>query len=216
MRFDLHVHSTYSRDSLSTIDDIIHMAESTGLSGVAICDHNTVEGSIAAMERAKELRTKVKIIPGIEVSTTRGHLIVLGVTENLPPKQTPQQTIKAAHKHDGVIIAPHPFKNLTKSLGCIQGLEIDAVETLNSRCRIWCSNAKARKMAESLGKPQVGGSDSHTPETIGRAYTEITTTKTQNILEAIREGSTEAKGRLTPLRIMFKQAYRGIRKKTIQ
>lgn len=214
MRFDLHVHSTHSRDSISTIDDIIHRAEATGLAGIAICDHNTTAGSLLAIQRAKELHTKIHIIPGTEVSTTQGHLLVLGITEDLKPGQTPEQTIKAAQQHDAITIAAHPFKK-PKSLGCIQHLDIDAIETMNSRCRIWCSNHKARKMAELLHLPQVGGSDSHTPEMIGLAYTEIKTSNKQNILEAIRERNTKPGGRLTPLHIMFKQACRGIMKKTI-
>jgi len=211
--FDLHVHSIYSKDSLSTIDRIIQRAELVGLSGIAICDHDTTQGAVAAITRAKELKSVIQIIPGIEVSTTRGHMLVLGVTEDLPPKQTPQQTIKAAQKLDGVTIAAHPFKRITKNLGYVGDLDIDAIETLNSRCRFWCSNEKAKKMAEELGKPQVGGSDAHVPEMVGRAYTRITSAKHRGILEAIREGDTIPEGIPTPTRVILRQAYQGMRQK---
>jgi len=54
----------------------------------------------------------------------------------------------------------------------VEGLDVDAIETFNSRC-IFGENKKAEKMAIELGKPQVGGSDSHMLATIGLGFTEI-------------------------------------------
>ncbi|PHP45775.1 histidinol-phosphatase [Methanosarcinales archaeon ex4572_44] len=211
MHFDLHVHSTYSGDSITTIAEIIKSAEATGLAGVAICDHNTTEGAIKAMKLAKELRTSVQIIPGIEVSTSEGHLLVLGVTEPLPPGKRVEETIRAADKLDGLSIAPHPFKyGRKKGIGHAGSQNVDAIETMNSRCRLTCSNKRARQMAEALGKPQVAGSDSHRPETIGMAYTEITPLSGENILDAIREGRTLPRGRIAPIPVVIKQACKAV------
>jgi len=63
----------------------------------------------------------------VEVSTTLGHLIVLGVRENIPAGMTPGETIMIARQKGGVVIVPHPFK--IRSIGNVEGLDIDAIET---------------------------------------------------------------------------------------
>ena len=59
---DLHIHTNYSRDGESRIEDIIRRAELIGLDAIAITDHDTIEGARAALT----IPTKVIIIPGIE------------------------------------------------------------------------------------------------------------------------------------------------------
>ncbi|HYN44794.1 MAG TPA: PHP domain-containing protein, partial [Candidatus Limnocylindrales bacterium] len=105
MRFDLHIHSNYSSDSGLAVDDILRRAVEKGLDGIAICDHNTVTGSYLARKRVTELDLPLLVLPGVEVSTTQGHLIVLGVRENIPPGLTPQETIRIARQKGGVVIA---------------------------------------------------------------------------------------------------------------
>ena len=69
VKADLHVHSTYSPDSLITPKDLIFYAKKRGLNAVAVTDHNRVEGAI---KMAKE--TDFLIIPGTEVSSqARSH-----------------------------------------------------------------------------------------------------------------------------------------------
>lgn len=208
MHFDLHIHSNYSSDSNLTIDDILKQSVKAGLDGIALCDHNTVDGSLFAIKRAKELNIPLIILPGIEVSTTRGHIIVLGVRENIKPEQTPEETIRIAKKKGGIAIAAHPFK--IGSIGNMDGLDIDAVETFNSRC-LFGENAQAKEMARALRKPEVGGSDSHVLATIGFGFTEIEAEKNEeSILQAIREGKASSGGRVVPLYVVVIQVIRGI------
>jgi predicted metal-dependent phosphoesterase TrpH len=207
MRFDLHIHSNYSSDSGLTIDDILKQAVKKGLDGIAICDHNTVAGSLHARNRALELNLPLLVIPAVEVSSTKGHLIVLGTGENIPPNLTPEETIRSAHEKDGVVIAAHPFK--IRSIGSVDGLDVDAIETFNSRC-IFGENTKAKEMACLLGKPQTGGSDSHVLATIGLGFTEIDAEPDmESVLSAIREGKTRPGGRVVPLYVVFIQMVRG-------
>ncbi len=207
MRFDLHIHSNHSSDCALKVDDILKQAVERRLDGIAICDHNTVEGSLLAKRRAKELNLPLLVLTGSEVSTTQGHLIVLGASENIPPNLTPQETIRIAHQIGGLVIAPHPFK--LRSIGNLGGKDIDAIETFNSRC-IFGENAKAKEMAQALRKPQVGGSDSHMLATIGIGYTEIDAdSEEESVLKAIKEGRTHTGGELAPLYIVFIQVVRG-------
>ena len=77
MKLDLHIHSKYSPDGRMEIEDIIKTAKARGLDGVAVTDHNSVKGGLSALEFCKG--SDFLVIPGIEVSTTKGHVLGLGV-----------------------------------------------------------------------------------------------------------------------------------------
>jgi predicted metal-dependent phosphoesterase TrpH len=196
MRFDLHIHSNHSSDSSLRIDDILKKAVEKGLDGIAICDHNTVAGGYHAQKRARDLNLPLLVIPGMEVSTRKGHLLILGVKDNIQPELSLTETIRIARQKGGVVIAAHPFKK--GGIGRADGMEIDAIETFNSRC-IFGENAKAKEMARELHIPEVGGSDSHLLATIGYGYTEIDTEPDEkSFLCAIREGRTKSGGQIIP------------------
>ena len=73
---DLHVHSSAS-DGSCTPEEIVRLAAETGLSAVAITDHDTVEGYAGAAALGKELG--VEVVPGIEISTRyTGAVHILG------------------------------------------------------------------------------------------------------------------------------------------
>lgn len=84
---DLHTHSYFS-DGTESPTEIVKEAEKIGLSAVALCDHNTVEG-IPELLSAGEWST-VKVVPGIELSTDYGEteLHILGLF--LPVERLPE------------------------------------------------------------------------------------------------------------------------------
>lgn len=207
MRFDLHIHSNYSSDSNLSVDDILKQAVRKGLDGIAICDHNTVEGSLWAIQRAKELNISLIVIPGIEISTSDGHLIVLGIREDIQPDLPVSETIKIARQKGAVVIAPHPFKK--NSIG-YAAKDVDAIETFNSRC-LFGENKKAKELALSLGKPEVGGSDSHLLSAIGLGFTRIDAFRSESsVLESIRNGKTRSGGKLIPANIVIIHSVRAL------
>ena len=63
---DLHTHSTFS-DGTLTPTELIREAERTGVTAIALTDHNTVEGLPEFL--AAGLGSCVKTIPGVEFST---------------------------------------------------------------------------------------------------------------------------------------------------
>ena len=75
---DLHVHSAASDGSL-TPSQLLQRAVQSGLSAVALCDHNTVAGLSEFTEFAKSL--PIEAVPGIEFSTeysgTELHILAL-------------------------------------------------------------------------------------------------------------------------------------------
>ncbi len=207
MRFDLHIHSNYSTDSNLSVDDILKQAVRKGLDGIAICDHNTVEGSLRAIQRVRELNLSLIVIPGMEISTSDGHLIVLGIREDIQPGLTVSETIMIARQKGAVVIAPHPFKK--NSIG-YAAKDADAIETFNSRC-LFGENEKAKEMCLSLMKPEVGGSDSHLLAAIGLGFTEIDGHRSESsVLESIRTGKTRSGGQIIPPNIMMVHAVWGL------
>lgn len=207
MKFDLHVHSNYSKDSNSNHDDILEFACKRGLDGFALCDHDTIDGGLDCQKRALELGFEITVIPGIEVSSSKGHILVLGIKEDIEPLLSPEETIRRARKLGGTVIIPHPFKSSSHGIGSFEGLDIDAVEVFNSRCLFNGANKKATNEAKRLGIPGVAGSDSHVPEMVGQAYTEIEASKNtvEAVLRAIREGKVLPAGKNTPTPIILEQ-----------
>ncbi|GFO96540.1 phP domain-containing protein, partial [groundwater metagenome] len=106
-----------------------------------------------------------------------------------------------------VVIAPHPFKR--NSIG-FAAKDADAIETFNSRC-VFGENKRAKEMATLLGKPEVGGSDSHLLATIGLGFTEIDAQRSESsVLESIRKGKTRSGGQVIPPNIMMIHAVRAL------
>ncbi len=77
-RVDLHIHSTASDGKLEPAD-VVRGAAERGLAYIALADHDTVSGIAPAQEAAKEF-PKLKVIPGVEISTDTpdGEIHILG------------------------------------------------------------------------------------------------------------------------------------------
>ena len=65
-KFDLHTHTFYS-DGLYSPKELIDKARKKNLDGIAITDHDTIDGIEEALANIEE--TNFKIIPGIEFSS---------------------------------------------------------------------------------------------------------------------------------------------------
>jgi hypothetical protein len=66
---DLHIHSTYS-DGVLKPAELVDLAESQGLSAIALTDHDTADGTDEAVERG--LEKGIEVITGIEISSWHG------------------------------------------------------------------------------------------------------------------------------------------------
>jgi predicted metal-dependent phosphoesterase TrpH len=169
IKADLHVHTTYSHDSLITPKDLVYYAKKRGLTAVAITDHDTIEG---ALKIAKE--TDFLIIPGIEVSSRNGHIIGLNLQEPVPKGLSPDETVDKIHEAGGIAVACHPFALFKGSLGKHTNAKFDAIETINaSAFPFHRSTKKAQEIADRFGLSRVAGSDAHYGPAVGYAYTLI-------------------------------------------
>lgn len=214
MKFDLHIHSNYS-DGHACVVEIINAAVQRGLDGIALTDHDNMRGIPAARKYIKEKKLDLILIPGVEVSTSEGHLLVLGVEEPPKRKLSPEETIEAAHTLGGIANVPHPYHPFRHAIGRIPNA--DAVEVYNSKHLFGLANGRAWIEARRRHMPMVAGSDSHYAETVGLGVTEIEAQDADEALEAIRAGRTRILGRRTPPKYfagnMFTYIYKRIVKK---
>jgi predicted metal-dependent phosphoesterase TrpH len=203
---DLHVHTNYSKDGESSVEEILRQADAEGLDVIAITDHDAVDGA----KKALSIPSKVLVIPGIEVSTKQGHLLVLGVTEIIPAGLDVIATVNIAHRVGGLAILPHPYHVWRHGVARRKkaGMHVvDAVEAFNSRYIVGSANQKAARIAKRLGKPCVGGSDAHNAKFVGFGRTYVDAERNiPAILEAIRAGRVSCGGRKTPLRTYTRQS----------
>lgn len=193
MKLDLHIHSTFSRDGTAEPEDIIAYAEGKGLDGVAITDHNSIEGSLKAFGSPP---TGFIVVRGVEVSALEGHVLAYGLTVTVPKGLPMSETIEKVHSLGGIAVAAHP-KRFPSGMGLkvAETGKFDGIEVLNggsSRRR----NALARRVADKTGLPVTAGSDAHELDSIGKSYTIIESASTEDdVLECIRRGRTMVGGR---------------------
>jgi predicted metal-dependent phosphoesterase TrpH len=206
MILDPHIHSTYSSDSTASPRDIVKKAKSIGLDAIAVADHNTIKGGLAAIEEAKKIENFV-VIPAMEISSSKGHIVALGIKEDVEKGLSPEETIKKVRELGGIAIAAHPFVSYREGL-CdhVKELDIDAIETLNSRYVFGYSNWRAKNLAEKRKIPEIGASDAHFLGAIGSCVTELDADLSpESIIEGILTGKTNVFGDRTPLPLILKE-----------
>lgn len=210
LKIDLHVHTSYSYDSLITPKELVFYAKNRGLDGVAVTDHDRLDG---ALKISKE--TDFLIIPGMEITSKDGHVIGLNVKEPVPPGLSAEETVDRIHGAGGIAVACHPAVPFKRSLRGYVTSKFDAVEVINSsvfpfRYSVRCGE----KIASRLGKARVAGSDAHYGPEIGYAYTVVDAKSgVDEIIEAIRRGKCLPFGTAIPLKIRLKREFLLLKRK---
>ncbi len=206
MILDPHIHSTYSSDSSASPRDIVRKAKAIGLDAIAVADHNTIKGSMATIEEAKDFKDFI-VVPGMEISSSKGHIVALGINENVKPGLSPEETVESIRGLGGIAVAAHPFVSYREGLcDYVKDLDIDAIETLNSRYIFGYSNWRAKNLAIKRNIPEIGSSDAHFLEAIGSCVTEFEADFSyESIIEGILSGKTNVFGDRTPLPLILKE-----------
>lgn len=209
MILDPHIHSIYSGDSTITPAQIIERSREIGLDAIAIADHNTLEGSKIALNLSEKFDDFL-VIPAMEVSTSKGHIVALGINLEVERGISPEETIEEIRSQGGIAIAPHPFVRYREGLcNYVHDLDVDAIETLNSRYIFGYSNWRAKKLAMKRAIPQIGASDAHFLGAIGSCITEVEADLTiESIIKGILSGKTKVHGDRTPLPLIMKEVLK--------
>ncbi len=168
MKADLHVHTMFSPDGRTTMEQLISRAVELDIGCIAVTDHNEFK----AFDLLKN-NGKVIIIPAEEVSSKEGHIVALGIDRCIPKGKSIQETIDLIHEAGGYAIAAHPYR-WWSGLGEKNTLNypFDGIEARNARS-IPSANRKSEALAKRIGKPITAGSDAHSPGRIGSGYVEL-------------------------------------------
>ncbi|PSQ51721.1 phosphoesterase [Halobacteriales archaeon SW_12_67_38] len=214
---ELHCHSDLSFDGRDPVDLLLAQAEAVGLDALAVTDHDEIDASLAAAERASDY--DLIGIAGSEVSSAAGHVLALGIGERVPAGLPFEETVSRIRDQGGIAIVPHPFQRSRSGVAPHITREAlasaDAIETFNSRLLTGRSNRRAERFAAANDLPMTAGSDAHIAEMVGQAATEIDADErsVESVLDAIRAGRTRVIGKRTPWRISFRQASGGVRRR---
>jgi predicted metal-dependent phosphoesterase TrpH len=189
---DLHFHSRHS-DGSNSVEDIAHYARDLNI-GVAITDHNAIEGAVR-IDAFKDVLS----IPGIEVTSREGaHILVyfydveslqrfyhkdiepfMGDDIMSSTSLSMEEIISGAREHQSVIIFPHP--NCAVYTGICNPYfpqerqrdlfhRVDGVEVINSG-NLKKQNLKCALLGFNLNKAITGGSDGHLLKHMGKVVT---------------------------------------------
>lgn len=180
-RFDLHLHTEFSPDCDTDLGRIEPHCQSVGVTGIAVTDHNTIEGALRMRDRARSLH----IIVGEEVSTCDGDVIGLFLKEHIAPRMSALETMEAISAQGGLVYLPHPFDKSkarrTKGASLQSVLTaIDIVETFNGKVGRDQYNMLALDFARHHHKVFGGGSDAHNLHAIGTVVNDIDTEEDLN------------------------------------
>lgn len=187
---DMHFHSLYS-DGRNRVDEIVEYAEILGI-GVAITDHNAIQGAVEI-----DANRQILSIPGIEVTSCEGtHLLAyfndIGnlcrfYDEDIAPHMgrdvmssidlSMEDIIMRAQNLGAVTIFPHPFCGIYTGIASNHDFnnkrlhrlyqQVDGVEVINSEnMNKW--NLKSALLGFNLNKGISGGSDGHSLYQLGR------------------------------------------------
>ena len=198
-RADLHMHTTFS-DGWPEPHQLVDHARAAGLDVIAITDHDTIEGALRAADHAGGRRS-LEVIVGEEVSSRDGHIVGLFLERRIRPGMSAAATVHAIHDQGGLAVAVHPFWRTQRQSrgGPVHGvgwlaaeLEFDAIEVENATPGFYLFNQLARRLNAGLGSAELGGSDAHILDAVGRAYTQFAGRSGRALRSAIEGGKTAA------------------------
>ncbi|MFC2060428.1 PHP domain-containing protein [Chloroflexota bacterium] len=173
LKADFHIHTEYSMDCSTPLEEIINRCLKVGINCIAIADHGTIEGAV----RMKSI-APFTVIVAQEILTPHGEIMGMFLKEGIPGGLSVEQAISRIKAQGGLVCIPHPFDNLTRrGLGeqKLKALvkQIDIIEVFNARSPLAQYSNKALAFASKYGIPGTAGSDAHTLGEIGNTYVEI-------------------------------------------
>jgi len=197
MKIDLHCHSYYSKDGVSSPEKLVKSAKKIGLDGIALTDHETTKGWDEAKGAAKDCG--IFLILGQEQKTEKGDVLGLFLEKEVKSKKF-IEAVKEIKSQGGIVILPHPFHpiegfkdDIKKYLDLIDGIEV-----LNGRLPFSFFDKKAKIFAKKYNLAEIGGSDAHFHKAIGSVFTVAETKNLEEFKEAILDRKTKAFGKKSP------------------
>ena len=190
LKADLHVHTRYSEDSLSPPEKIVQHCLKVGINCLAITDHDEISGAFEVKRLAP-----FKVIIGEEILTNRGEIIGYFLSEKIPPRLSPEETVAQIKAQGGLACIPHPFDRFRSGAKLRNHTlekiipDIDLIEVFNSRTMLLRDSTRALELTRRYDLPATAGSDAHIVREIGSTYMEIPEfNDVEQFRQALRQG----------------------------
>jgi predicted metal-dependent phosphoesterase TrpH len=182
INIDLHTHSFFSGDGVSSPEDLIAAARAKGLQSIAITDHNTCDAITYLLDKGLMRMDGLPvndflILPGVEVTTADGHLLCIGATLPFLKGKPALEVCEIIHQRGGLAIPPHPYDLFRAGIrfSTLEKLPVDAIEVFNAATTLRRYNRYAFKYAQLRDLPMTAASDAHHAAAVGTAYTILST-----------------------------------------
>lgn len=218
---DLQIHTADGDGEADARQLFDYVEGETDLDVIAVTDHDDLGGALRAREVWAQGRYSFDLILGVEVSTRSGHLLGIFLREPVSSFRRLEETIDAIHRQGGLVIVPHPFAWLTRSVGeralnrlLERGPRPDAIEVTNATFAARLTAERARRCnRQRYHLAETGGSDAHFLMHVGSAYTRFRGATAEELRRELLAGRTagELGPRPRPLtwRQIAEQAWRG-------
>lgn len=184
MLVDLHSHTwPRSHDSVLNPDDLVLRAKRAGLDAIVFTEHDTLWDDAAVREISE--KHEFPVLAGVEISTDDGHMLVFGIDKYVFGMHRSDTLAKYIEQAGGAMVAAHPYRRqmpwyvrneedyeqaLLRASRNPAYQFCDAFEELNGRGSEK-ENAFSKRLADMMGMPGTGGTDSHAIQDIGRCAT---------------------------------------------
>jgi predicted metal-dependent phosphoesterase TrpH/glycosyltransferase involved in cell wall biosynthesis len=167
---DLHIHSNFSDDCATSVENILETAREIGLGAIAIADHNEIEGAFLAKELCGG---DPFVIVAEEVRTAEGEVIGLFLDKAIPRGLSFDETLSLIKEQGGLVYVPHPFDGMrttpTYRMMVDNLHRIDVIEIYNAKVALSSYNLAAERFAAKYNLVAGAGSDAHVPQALGTA-----------------------------------------------
>src|ERR1700730_3309723 len=153
------MHSRYSHDSSTNLEELAVRARELGLARIALTDHNTAQGALVFRDLEPEL-----VIAGEEVKTTEGEVIGLFINRTIKAWQRPEAVMDEIHEMGGLVYVPHPFDRWPAHFAPHRQVGLAHRTEVGGGYNQWADpgpNQPATEIPRDLGKPVAFGSDAH-------------------------------------------------------
>jgi predicted metal-dependent phosphoesterase TrpH len=202
---DMHLHTLWSDGTAAVAELLDWVEEATDLDVIAITDHERIDGAQRALELHARGGYGYDLVVGEEVTTRRGHLLGLFLTDRVRALRPLPESLAAIHAQGGIAIAAHPLAPLTPSIGARSlraahetadpALRLDGIELMNPSAAGRSRRAARNRLnAELLHLPAVGNSDAHVLEAVGTAWTWFDGASAAEYRSSLAAGTTEPAG----------------------
>ncbi len=202
----LHTHTLAFEGFLSP-EQLVRWHIANGYNGFVVTDHNTCSAIPAIELAARKIDPNFLVIPGVEYSTWRIHLNLIGIRKFpwskliiWPGNRGIRKVIEKVHTMGGLVQFNHrgwynnpgvPTNEQLYAWG-VDGIEVYNGFGFYDRAEeIFIKRINSKSLANRPVYASAGV-DLHNPEKLWRVYTEVLTSDrtVQGVLQALREGRT--------------------------